>query len=244
MRLDQYLVNQNFFKSRTQAQEAIKKGSVSVLENSVWKTQRRPSYVCTEGVQIKCDTTDFLWVSRAGLKLEGALKSLNLNLENKTALDIGQSTGGFTDVLLSKGVKQVIGLDVGKNQLHAKIRAHEKVKFYENTDARDLSFIKDEHINFFTVDLSFISLLKVAPEIYNILNNKEASGLFLVKPQFEVGRSLVGKGGLVKSAEIQLQCEKDVVRGLEDIGFNVLDYFPSILKGKDGNQEFFCFVST
>ena len=244
MRLDHYLVEKKFFKSRTQAQEAIKKGRVQVLIENSWIVQTKPSFICNETTQTKCDTSEFNWSSRAGLKLEKALKHLKLNLCQQVALDIGQSTGGFTDVLLNSGVKKVFGVDVGKNQLDEKLRKDDRVTFYENQDARDLSCIKSITIDFFTVDLSFISLLKVAPEIHSILNLNKTRGLFLVKPQFEVGRSLIGKGGLVKASEVHLQCEKNIIVGLENIGFKVLDYFPSDLKGKDGNQEFFCFVST
>ena len=244
MRLDHFLVEKKIFKSRTQAQEAIKNGLVSVFINKNWIVQKKTSFICSEATKIKCDTSDFNWASRAGLKLERALKHLKLNLNGKTALDVGQSTGGFTDVLLSLGVKKVIGVDVGKDQLDEKLRADARVVFYENQDARDLSCIKNQVIDFFSVDLSFISLLKVAPEIHSKLHKDEVKGLFLVKPQFEVGRSLIGKGGLVKASEVHLQCEKNIIEGLEAIGFKVLDYFPSGLKGKDGNQEFFCFVST
>lgn len=243
MRLDHYLVEKNFFKSRTQAQEAIKKGKVSVLIDKAWTLQKKPSFICSVDTQIKCDSSEFHWVSRAGLKLERALKHLKLNLNEQVALDVGQSTGGFTEVLLSKGVKKVFGVDVGKDQLDEKLRADKRVVFHQNQDARDLSCIKNQDIDFFSVDLSFISLLKVAPEIHATLKERSVRGLFLVKPQFEVGRSLIGKGGLVKPSEVHLQCEKNVIKGLEAIGFKVLDYFPSGLKGKDGNQEFFCFVS-
>lgn len=244
MRLDHYLVKKHFFKSRTQAQEAIKKGVVFVFINNSWQTQKKPSFICDEETRVKFDDSEFHWVSRAGLKLERALNHLKLNLKDQIALDIGQSTGGFTEVLLSHGVSKVFGIDVGKEQLVEKLRKDERVVFFENQDARDLQCIKDQKINFFSVDLSFISLLKVAPEIYSALKNEKTSGLFLVKPQFEVGRPFVGKGGLVKASNVHLQCEKSIIEGLEAIGFKVLDYFPSGLKGKDGNQEFFCFVST
>ena len=236
--------------------------------------------------RIDVEIQERFWVSRAAQKIQGAFSSLDLSVKDKIILDLGQSTGGFTQFFLHEGALKVIGLDVGKDQLHESLRSDHRVEFYEGQDARNLSFLKGRKIHFFAADLSFISLLKVAPEIKSLFQevsqktSQEASveglsvegssveglsvegssveglsvegssveglsveGLFLVKPQFEVGKNNIGKGGIVKDREAFIFCEKMILEGLEDLGFKVLNYLPSQVKGKNGNQEFICHVA-
>jgi len=244
MRLDLYLVDKNFYPTRALAQESIKAGKVKLFLLNKWRVIKRPGFVVPKEVVVETQKDDVFWVSRAAKKIEGAFESLKLNVNEQVVLDLGQSTGGFTQFFLHKGARKVVGLDVGRDQLHESLKVDPRVEFYENKDARDLSFLKGEEFSFFSADLSFISLLKVAPELYRFFEKSSVRGLFLVKPQFEVGKSNIGRGGLVKDPKILLECQKMVLEGLEDIGYKILDYLPSKVRGKDGNQEFICFVST
>lgn len=244
MRLDLYLVEKGFYPTRTQAQESVKAGRVEVFISNEWRVIKKPSFSLESPQNVKIEQQEKNWVSRAAKKIKGAFETLEINVENKSVLDLGQSTGGFTQFFLHNGAQKVVGVDVGKDQLHESLRSDSRVVFYEGKDARDLSFLKGEEFHFFSADLSFISLLKVAPELKRLLGDKSVEGLFLVKPQFEVGKTNIGKGGIVKDREAFIQCQKMILEGLENLGYKVLDYLPSQVRGKDGNQEFICFVTT
>lgn len=244
MRLDLHLVEKNFYPSRGIAQDSIKEGKVSVLVSGEWKIITKAGFSIDKHTKIKVQEESVFWVSRAAKKIAGAVESLNLCLKDRTVLDLGQSTGGFTQFFLHKGAASVVGVDVGKDQLHQSLREDNRVEFYEELDARHLSCLEGRSFDFFSADLSFISLLKVAPELKRLLGEQSVEGLFLVKPQFEVGRENVGRGGLVKEPVLLLECQKMVLEGLENLGYKVLDYLPSEVRGKDGNQEFICFVTT
>ncbi len=241
MRLDQYLVSIQKVRSRTQAKDLIEAGLVKVDGLVV----KKASFSFREGAALEISNEDehLQWVARSGEKLYGALNRLGVGLSGKTCLDVGQSTGGFTQAMLKKGALMVVGVDVGKEQLDEKIRNHPSVKAYESFDARDLGKLKAEwSVDFFAADVSFISILKVMPGILDIVD-KPVEGILLIKPQFEVGKKNVKKGGLVEVPLIHLDCEKQVLSGLEGMGVQILDYFPSSLRGKDGNQEFICYIS-
>jgi 23S rRNA (cytidine1920-2'-O)/16S rRNA (cytidine1409-2'-O)-methyltransferase len=243
MRLDLYLVENNFYPTRAISQEAIRDGRVSLFIKGSWKVVQKPSFIVEKTVEIKVQEEE-IWVSRAAKKIQGAFNAFQLDLRGKNVLDIGQSTGGFTQFFLKQGASKVVGVDVGKDQLHESLRKDSRVECFEGTDARDLAFLAGREFHFFSADLSFISLLKVAPELKRVFGNRRIPGLFLVKPQFEVGRSNIGKGGIVKDREILISCEKMVLEGLENLGYKILDYVPAQVRGKDGNQEFICFVTT
>ena len=244
MRLDLYLVHKGLYPTRALAQESIKEGKVQVLVLKGWRVVKKPSFLTEDNQEVKVDDEKFFWVSRAAKKIQGAFQALKVSVKGKSVLDLGQSTGGFTQFFLESGAKRVTGVDVGRDQLHESLKSDERVEFYEGRDARDLSFLDDHKFEFFSADLSFISLLKVAPEILRLLSPQQIEGMFLVKPQFEVGKANIGKGGIVKDRESFLLCQKMVLEGLEEMGYKVLNYVPSRVRGKDGNQEFICHVST
>jgi len=243
MRLDQYLVQIGKMRSRSQAKDFIKSKKIQVLINDEWVFISKPNFECSENTKILItDPEETDWVARSGMKLEGALKRVNRNIEGLVCLDVGQSTGGFTQALLNEKAQSVVGIDVGQGQLAPLIKIDERVICYESVDARELDFLrKDWVFNFVVADVSFISILKVLPSIKK-LNFEKAEALLLIKPQFEVGKSLVGKGGLVESPKLLLGCQKQVFDGLKEMSLEVLDYFPSSVKGKNGNQEFFCHI--
>lgn len=243
MRLDQYLVQIGKIRSRSQAKDFIQKGQVQVFINETWKTVTKSNFGCSENTKIQVlKSEDLDWVARSGRKLEGALKRLNKDVAKLTCLDVGQSTGGFTQALLRRAAYKVVGVDVGTDQLAPELREHKDVLYYEGADARDLLFLKADWVfDFVVVDVSFISALKVLPGIKQLRFDK-AEALILIKPQFEVGKSLVGKSGLVESPKVLLDCQKQVFDALKEMSLEVLDYFPSEVKGKNGNQEFFCYI--
>ena len=243
MRLDHFLVLQKGFRSRTQAKDFILKGAVEVFENGLWKKILKPSFSCSEDLKVRVlDVKDVDWVSRSGKKLDEAIKRLNLNFDQKTCLDLGQSTGGFTQALLRHSAAQVVGVDIGHEQLSEDLKSDPRVVSFEGVDAREVEFLnKDWRFDFLAADLSFISILKVLPSVLR-LNLEDAQALLLIKPQFEVGKDLVGKGGLIEGAELHLNCQKSIFNALKEWSVRVLDYFPSAVKGKNGNQEFFCYI--
>ena len=188
------------------------------------------------------------FVSRAGLKLESALQKSGLDPRKRIFLDVGQSTGGFTDCLLQFGAEVVIGIDTGQGQLHDKIRNHEKVIYFENINARELqnlplitSHFPEEGFDGIVMDVSFISQKILW---HSTLPYLKVGGDFLslVKPQFEVGIQNLDKKGIVKDQELFTVVKCEIVEGLKNLNMEVIDYFPSGLEGRDGNQEFFVYA--
>lgn len=251
MRLDQWLVKTNKVRSRTQAEELIKRGEVQILVNSAWKVVTKPAHkvedhVLEDHIKIESDISKF--VARSGYKLEKALEHLNLMVAGKRCVDVGQSTGGFTQVLIDQEADLVVGLDVGKDQLCSQFKSHLKVKCFENLDIRTAA----EHpelkalapFDLAVVDVSFISLTLVLNPILNILR-QDAVILALVKPQFELSSSQLDRRGLVKGEDLLLEVEKKIEDFIaEDQRLQILDYFPSALPGKEGNLEFFAYIRT
>jgi 23S rRNA (cytidine1920-2'-O)/16S rRNA (cytidine1409-2'-O)-methyltransferase len=189
------------------------------------------------------DTAEARYVSRGGLKLEGALLSSGLTAQGLRCLDVGQSTGGFTDCLLQQGAAQVVGLDVGHGQLHPRLRDDARVVCVERINARELEIndarVPDGALGFDLVvgDLSFISLTLVLPALLPLLK-KGGALLMLVKPQFELQPSDIGKGGLVKDEASYVQVEARLREACAALNLDVLGYWPSAIAGGDGNQEF------
>lgn len=250
MRLDLLLVQKKLANSRTQAQDLIKNGYVSILQNTQKKILLKPNH------EIQEDQFDLVsvdenvlqkYVSRGGLKLESALKHLNLDIQNFTALDIGQSTGGFTDCLLQQGAKSVVGIDVGRDQLHYSLKSHSRVQFFESLHVNELSthkeFLKSvpkDGFDLIVADVSFISLAKVMAFLKPYL---KSAGLYLllVKPQFEAGPNALDKNGIVKDEKMYAIVQNTISEEAKRIFGEVTDYFASELQGKDGNQEFFIY---
>lgn len=180
------------------------------------------------------------YVSRGGDKLEGALSELRIFVEGKRCLDIGSSTGGFTDCLLQHGAASVIAVDVGRNQLDWSMRGDARVTVRERTDVRDLDREELGPLDLVTVDLSFISLRTVMPAIAEL--SFGADVLALVKPQFEVGRSNVPRGGVVRDEALQRKAIADVAKAAEGYGLVCRGCVPSPISGMQGNREFFLYL--
>lgn len=233
-RVDQLLVARELAESRSRAQALLLAGLVFSGEQRIDK----PGQQLAEDAPLEVRGRDHPWVSRGGLKLDHALAHFRLNVSDMTAIDIGSSTGGFTDVLLSHGAKRVYAVDSGTNQLAWKIRQDARVIVHEQTSARILTA---EHIteplDIAVCDASFISLSKILPVPLGFVR---AGGWLaaLIKPQFEVERHQVGKGGVVRDAALhQAVCDRVCV-WLEEAGWSVAGVTPSPITGPSGNVEF------
>lgn len=235
-RVDVLLVQQGLFQSREQAKRAVMAGQI--LGNNEERLDKAGEKipVTTElhfkGEQLK-------YVSRGGLKLEKALNDFDITIENKTVLDIGSSTGGFTDVSLQNGAKLVYALDVGTNQLAWKLRNDDRVKVMENTNFRysKLADFKYGQPEFATIDVSFISLGLILPALANIIT-MSGNVVVLIKPQFEAGRENVGKNGIIKDTAVHKQVLQKVTQMMVTDGFSITDLTYSPIKGGQGNIEF------
>ena len=182
------------------------------------------------------------YVSRGGLKLEAALDQFAVDVKGKVLLDVGASTGGFTDCLLQRGAKRVIAVDVGYGQLHWKIRQDPRVKVMDKTNIRHLKPEQvNEQIHGAVIDVSFISLRLVVPAVSQLLL-PEAFILPLIKPQFEVEKGQVGKGGVVRDPSLQQEVVDGLIRFLQESGWRVRGHIPSPLLGPKGNREFFVYA--
>ena len=239
MRADQLLVERELASSRSQAQRLIAAG-VRWLDHGDWKRVGKNSDELPPQAQLELlDCAEARYVSRGGLKLEGALQATGIAVTGKNCLDVGQSTGGFTDCLLRRGAARVTGVDVGHGQLHAKLRADPRVTAIENINARELTADQaGRDFDFATGDLSFISSTLVLPALVPLLKTG-ADLLLLVKPQFELQPGDIGKGGIVKDAAAHRRVEARLRDACAASGLAVVDWFESAVTGGDGNREFF-----
>ncbi len=235
MRLDQLLVERGLVESRQKGQALIMCGLVIVNEQAVTKVGQPVEIEST----IRIKGSDNPYVSRGGLKIEGALKHFEIDPSGFVCLDVGSSTGGFTDCLLQKGAVKVYALDVGTNQLAWKLRQDERVVCWEQKHIKELKPEEIvENIDLIVIDVSFISLTRVIPYLVPFLE-KGAQMLAMVKPQFEVGKGEVGKGGVVREEEKQLAAVKNIAEFVQNEGFKVIDPCKAPIKGPSGNQEYF-----
>jgi 23S rRNA (cytidine1920-2'-O)/16S rRNA (cytidine1409-2'-O)-methyltransferase len=244
MRADQLLVSRGLAPSRSAAQRLIERGAVQWRGPQGWTVPRKAGDELPAQAELQLtDDAELRWASRAGLKLEGALVHTGLDVAGRHCLDVGQSTGGFTDVLLARGAKQVIGIDVGHGQLHPKLRGDARVTAIEGVNARDLKAgdLPCERFDLIVGDLSFISLTLVLPALQAMLGG---ALLMLVKPQFELQPEAIGKGGLVKDAASYAQVERRIRDACASQGLTVRDYFDSPIAGGDGNREFFLWATS
>jgi 23S rRNA (cytidine1920-2'-O)/16S rRNA (cytidine1409-2'-O)-methyltransferase len=244
VRADQLLVERGLAASRSQAQRLIASGVEWRLGTQPWQRVTKNGDELPGPCALRLlDSAEARYVSRGGLKLEGALRSSGVSVQGLRCLDVGQSTGGFTDCLLQQGAAQVVGLDVGHGQLHPRLRDDPRVLCVERINARELHAndgrVPDAQQGFDVVvgDLSFISLTLVLPALLPLL---KPSGmlLMLVKPQFELQPSDIGKGGLVKDEASYVQVEARVREACAALTLEVVGYWPSVIAGGDGNQEF------
>ncbi len=244
MRADQLLLDRGLAASRSQAQRLIASGVEWRLGTKPWQRVSKNGDELPLPCEVRLlDTAEARYVSRGGLKLEGALQSSGLTAQGLRCLDVGQSTGGFTDCLLQQGAAQVVGLDVGHGQLHPRLRDDARVVCVERINARELepndARVPDVALGFDLVvgDLSFISLTLVLPALLPLLK-KGGALLMLVKPQFELQPSDIGKGGLVKDEASYVQVEARLREACAALNLDVLGYWPSAIAGGDGNKEF------
>ena len=242
MRIDVYLAESGIVSSRTEAKSFITEGAVSVDGKIISK----PSFdVSGKEDKIFVDLSVKKYVSRGGLKLKGALTEFCVEVEGKLCLDIGASSGGFTDCLLKEGAQHVIAVDSGVDQIVASLRADDRVTVIENYNARYMQPKDFEYIPQIAVmDVSFISATLIIPSLYNVLA-EGGDFICLIKPQFEVGRSGVGKGGIVKDAKIRAKAVDNVIDFARANGFILKSILESPIKGGDGNTEFLAhFIKT
>jgi len=257
MRVDQLLVHRQLASTRSQAQRLIADG-VQWLSGDVWKRVVKNGDEVPEAAELRLlDDSEARFVSRGGLKLEGALKTIGLDVTGLLCLDVGQSTGGFTDCLLQRGAAQVVGVDVGQGQLHPQLRDDERVLCIEKVNARSLTATEllelhgladkvegqfGTEFDLVVGDLSFISQTLVLPAIVPLLK-QGGSMLMLVKPQFELQPGQVGKGGIVTDPSMYAIVEERVRTAHTTLGLTVQAWFESPVKGGDGNREFFIYSS-
>jgi 23S rRNA (cytidine1920-2'-O)/16S rRNA (cytidine1409-2'-O)-methyltransferase len=245
MRVDQLLVSQGLAPSRSAAQRLIARGAVRWRGPAGWTVPRKAGDDLPEGCEVEVtDDAELRWVSRGGLKLDGALEATGLDVRGRTCLDVGQSTGGFTEVLLARGAARVVGVDVGHGQLHPRLRADPRVRAFEGVNARalDAAVLGDamppRGFDLIVGDLSFISLTLVLPALPPLL----APGgelLLLVKPQFELQPAQLGKGGLVKDPALHAQVHARLDGACAEAGLAVQRWLASPVRGGDGNTEWF-----
>ena len=252
-KLDKILVSKGLVKSREMAKAIVMEGKVFVDGKKI--TKSGTSVSGTSAIYLK--EGDLPYVSRGGLKLEAAIYFFSIDLNNKIIMDVGSSTGGFTDCLLKMGARKVYCIDVGYGQLAWSLRKDPRVVVMERTNIRNLTeIVKSQkskvksleledliksNIDMATVDVSFISLKKVIPHVLGFLR-KEGEVLALVKPQFEVGKGEVGKGGIVREEEKRVKAVKDVKEDLEKLGLKTVGIFQSPITGQKGNIEFFLYM--
>lgn len=247
MRIDLWLVEKGLAASRTRAQELIATGKVFLVVEGEKKPVRKSSVRIHPDDVLHIEAEADAFVSRGGTKLKGALERTGLDVRGFRALDIGISTGGFTDCLLRRGVVRVVGVDVGHDQLAPQLKNDPRVLLFEGVNARDLSqtplkeAIGGGKFDLIVADVSFISLTLVLPEMVQYL--KETGHILaLVKPQFEVGREGLGKKGIVKNPELYIGVENKIRQACAANALVVEDYFESSIEGSDGNREFFVFA--
>jgi 23S rRNA (cytidine1920-2'-O)/16S rRNA (cytidine1409-2'-O)-methyltransferase len=232
-RADRLLVARGLFESRARAQAAITAGLVTADGSLV----RKPSDQISSAAAIAADPSH-PYVSRGGVKLAAAIESFSLDIAGRVCLDVGSSTGGFTEVLLARGARHVYAVDVGRDQLHARLRNNPQMTSIEQADIRKLDPLRlPELPDFAAVDVSFISLKLVLPHVSSLLK-PSATLLALIKPQFEAGRRHIKKG-IVRDAVVHAAICDDISRALTDLAWRVDGQIPSPIFGGDGNREFF-----
>jgi 23S rRNA (cytidine1920-2'-O)/16S rRNA (cytidine1409-2'-O)-methyltransferase len=246
LRLDKLLVDRGLAASRERAQALILSGKVMVDEQKLEKAGAQVAEDCV----IRLLGEDLKYVSRGGLKLERALDHWKIDVAGKTCLDVGASTGGFTDCLLQRGAARVIAVDTGYGQIDFRLRQNERVKLFENTNARYLTReVLGATVDLVVMDVSFISATLVLPAVVAAAfpeSPQEREGrkiIVLVKPQFEAGREFIGKGGIVHNESAQTAAVEKVRATLTGLGVAETDVIESPIRGAGGNREFLLYGS-
>lgn len=235
IRLDRLLTERDLVESRNKAQALIMAGKVRVDGQVVLKAGTQ---ISTEAnIEVEAELP---YVSRGGLKLAAGLDSFKIDPSDIVCVDVGASTGGFTDVLLQRGAKRIYAVDVGYGQLAWKLRQHERVVVMERTNARHLQELS-EPVELVTIDVSFISLRLILPAVIKWLTTP-ASIVALIKPQFEAGKAQVGKGGVVRDRAVHRQVLQEIINFAASIGLSMLGLRPSPITGPAGNHEFLLYL--
>ena len=233
-RLDRLVFERGLTQSREKAQALIMAGVVLVNDKPVTKS----GALCTGDEAIRLKQRQDQYVSRGAYKLLAAVENFAISCEGKTAIDIGASTGGFTEVLLLKGAEKIFSIDVGINQMDWKIRSNPKVRVLEKINARYIEFeTVGEKADLIVIDVSFISLEKVLPSTLQFAH-RNTDWITLIKPQFEVGKADVGKGGVVKDPILHEQVNQRIKSFGETLGLNLIGLIKSPITGTTGNREF------
>ncbi len=238
MRVDIYLAAAGYTASRKKAQDLIAEGVVKIDGEVV----KKASAIINEAVEHTVEIEQpFPYVSRGGVKLQSALDGFGINVSRKKAVDVGASTGGFTDCLLRRGAAQVIAIDSGIGQLHESLRNDSRVRCIEHFNARELNEkITEGPCDIAVADVSFISQTYIIPQISGVLRDE---GIFisLIKPQFEAGRQALGKGGIVTSSAYRYLAAKRVINCAVQNGFDCIGFMKSAIEGGDGNKEYLAY---
>jgi 23S rRNA (cytidine1920-2'-O)/16S rRNA (cytidine1409-2'-O)-methyltransferase len=236
-RLDTLLVARGVAESREKARALILAGKVEV----VGQPGAKPGSLVRDDADIRVEAPEHPWVSRGGVKLAHALDAFDIDVATQLAIDIGASTGGFTDVMLQRGARRVIAIDVGHGQLHWKLRTDPRVTLIEGLNARTLaaSMLPDlgDGADLVTIDVSFISLAHILPVVPPLLGPR-ANVVALVKPQFEAGRAEVGRGGLVRDPAVHARVVEAVTLAAAAVGLSTVRVIDSPIAGAEGNREF------
>lgn len=237
-RLDVLLVKRGFAESREKAKAIIMTGNVFVKE----QREDKAGSTFDEDVEIEVKGTPMKYVSRGGYKLEKAMELWQVPLEDRVCMDVGSSTGGFTDCMLQNGATKVYAIDVGTNQLAWKLRQDERVVSMEKTNIRYVTHEDvPDNIGFSSIDVAFISLTKVLVPVRNLLADN-GRVVCLIKPQFEAGKDKVGKKGVVRDKKVHLEVVQNVMIYTMAIGFKVLELNFSPIKGPEGNIEYLLYI--
>jgi len=245
LRLDKLLLERGLATSRERAQALIIAGKVLVNRQKIEKS----GAPVDREAEVRLLGEDLKYVSRSGLKLEKALEHWKIDVKGKTCLDVGASTGGFTDCLLQYGAARVIAVDTGHGQIDFRLRQDPRVRLLEKTNARYLTREQiGEYVDFIAMDVAFISAALVLPRVISAAFPEGASGrigrkiVVLVKPQFEAGREQVGKGGIVRDEAAQLAAVEKVRQEIVSLGFTKTDVIDSPILGAEGNREFLLYA--
>jgi 23S rRNA (cytidine1920-2'-O)/16S rRNA (cytidine1409-2'-O)-methyltransferase len=234
LRIDQWLVQRGLVASRERAGELIRKGGVQVNG----KVITRPGVKFDENAQVELLEAPFPWVSRGALKLLSALEQFKVSATDRTCLDVGASTGGFTEVLLHHGAKKVFALDAGTDQLAERLRSDARIVSIEKQNIRTApDDLLGESVSLVVIDVSFISLKLILHELGRFLS-PSADVVALVKPQFEVGAAHLGRGGIVRNEKRRIQAVNEVVEEAKNLGFTCVASTVSPIEGGDGNIEY------
>ena len=237
-RIDKLLVTKNIVDSRSRAAVLVKEGKVLVNGEVVKKVSEKFDEDCLVEIQGEV----FPWVSRGALKLLKALDVWSIKVQNKVCLDVGASTGGFTEVLLKNNAQKVFAIDVGHNQLAQKLKQDNRVTVKEKVNARDMGFdVVGEKVDLIVMDVSFISITLILENLLQFLK-AEGEMIVLIKPQFEVGKEGLGKGGIVKDTALQKEVLENIKNHVQQFGLSIEGIEDSPIEGGDGNKEFLMYL--